>query len=141
MSEPAAAADRPLPPSMQRWERLARWLVRHRIALLTAAVVATAIAAIPASRLELDENLESFFATSDPLLQDYVASREAFGAVNAVGALVVGLEVVTMPRREGFAGLANVVGQVADWRGDGPDVEPCGSPSRGVKQVGWLVTS
>lgn len=79
MSDPAAAADRPPPPGTQRWERFARWLVRHRIALLTAAVVATVIAAIPASRLELDENLESFFAASDPLLQEYVASRETFG--------------------------------------------------------------
>jgi len=79
MSEPAGAADRPPPPTILRWERFAGRLVRHRIALLTAAFVATVIAAIPASRLELDENLESFFAESDPLLQDYVASRETFG--------------------------------------------------------------
>lgn len=79
MSEAAATADRPPSPQDRLLERLGRWLVARRVALLWAVAILTAVAAIPASRLELDESIEAFFSPSDPLIQSYQASRRAFG--------------------------------------------------------------
>jgi uncharacterized protein len=74
------AADPPPLSGLSRiLDGIGRFLVRRRIPLLIAAAVISLFAAIPASRLELDESLESFFSSSDPLLQAYTESREAFG--------------------------------------------------------------
>ncbi|MBX3440810.1 MAG: MMPL family transporter [Planctomyces sp.] len=79
MSDAVAGAEREPPPTHSRLERVGGWLARRRVLLLLTAVVLTALAAVPASRLSLDESIESFFPPGDPLLEQYLASREAFG--------------------------------------------------------------
>src|SRR5262245_38419478 len=76
-------SDAAEPPPLSRlsplMEKFGRVLVRWRIPVRGATAVISLAAAIPASRLELDESLESFFSPSDPLLVAYSESREAFG--------------------------------------------------------------
>jgi predicted RND superfamily exporter protein len=64
-------------------DRIVNWLVersvRWRWGLLLAAIVATVVSYFPASRLTLDESIESFFSPSDPLLVHYEASKNWFG--------------------------------------------------------------
>lgn len=64
-------------------DRIVNWLaersVRWRWGLLLAAIVATVVSYVPASRLTLDESIESFFSPSDPLLVHYEASKSWFG--------------------------------------------------------------
>ena len=57
--------------------RLADWLVRHRGGLLGFAVLLAVLAILPASRLKLDESVESFYASDDPYLlaQDRKSTR------------------------------------------------------------------
>ena len=61
-------------------DRLTEFLLRNRLLLFALAWVATLLTIWPSTRLTLDESIESFFAESDPLLQNYVASKKAFGA-------------------------------------------------------------
>jgi uncharacterized protein len=58
---------------------LARALVRYRYWLLAAAVVATALSYIAASRLTLERSIESLYAPDDPHLLDYRESKSLFG--------------------------------------------------------------
>ncbi len=64
-------------------ERCVAWLtefvIRRHLVLLGLALLATAISYGPARSLKLDESIESFFAPSDPLLLDYLASKRRFG--------------------------------------------------------------
>ena len=61
-------------------DRLTEFLLRNRLLLFALAWVVTLITIWPSTRLTLDESIESFFAESDPLLKNYVASKQAFGA-------------------------------------------------------------
>ncbi|AMV17156.1 MMPL family protein [Planctomyces sp. SH-PL14] len=67
-------------PSHSRIDRLTEFLIRNRGGLFLAAVVLSLLCIWPASKLELDESIESFFAPDDPLLQAYVDSKASFGA-------------------------------------------------------------
>lgn len=60
-------------------ERLSQRLVDRRWVLLLIAVIATLASYVPASRLALDESIESFFSPTDPLLIQYEASKSRFG--------------------------------------------------------------
>ena len=55
------------------------WLIRRKEAVLLASLVLTLACAPLASRLELDQSLEAFFASDDPLLQDWLNSKAWFG--------------------------------------------------------------
>lgn len=59
---------------------LTEFLLRNRLALFALAVVATLVTIWPSTRLTLDESIESFFAPNDPLLINYVESKQTFGA-------------------------------------------------------------
>ncbi|REJ86800.1 MAG: RND family transporter [Planctomycetota bacterium] len=59
--------------------RLVDWLVRRRTALLLFALLTAVLAIAPASRLELNESIESFYAQGDPDLVAWTESKEWFG--------------------------------------------------------------
>jgi len=59
---------------------LTEFLLRNRLGLFALAIVATLVTIWPSTRLTLDESIESFFAPTDPLLRNYVSSKETFGA-------------------------------------------------------------
>ncbi len=62
------------------WQsRFAGWLARWKGLLLVFALVLGAVAFWPAQHLHLDESIESFFAPEDPLLKDFIASKNWFG--------------------------------------------------------------
>ncbi len=58
---------------------VADWLIRHRRGLLGLALLLAAAAIVPASRLTLDESVESFYAPDDPYLLAYLDSKQKFG--------------------------------------------------------------
>lgn len=58
---------------------LSSWLGRRRWWLCLTGVLITALLWGPARRLQLDESIESFFAPTDPLIKNYLSSRETFG--------------------------------------------------------------
>lgn len=57
----------------------ANFLVRYRIWLLLAAVLATALSFVKASQLTLEHSIESLYALDDPHLLDYRESKSLFG--------------------------------------------------------------
>ncbi len=59
--------------------RTVDWLIRWRVALLVLAVVMTAVAWPISRRLKFDYSIEAMYAKKDPHLQDFQASRAAFG--------------------------------------------------------------
>lgn len=59
--------------------RFADWLIRRRRVLFIAAVALTLVSIEPASRLKLDESIESFYSEGDPDLAAWVESKELFG--------------------------------------------------------------
>jgi predicted RND superfamily exporter protein len=61
-------------------DRLSDFLIRNRLSLFVAAILITLPAIWPASKLELDESIDSFFADDDPLLVNYQESKATFGA-------------------------------------------------------------
>lgn len=67
------------PSPSERWLQLASLLGRWRWGLLAAAALISLCLWGPASRLELDESIESFYAAGDPYLQAYRRSKADFG--------------------------------------------------------------
>jgi predicted RND superfamily exporter protein len=57
----------------------ADWLIRHRAAVLIATVALAALSIFPASKLELEQTIESLYSPDDPHLAAYLESRAAFG--------------------------------------------------------------
>lgn len=68
-----------MPASVPFTIRAAHWLVVWKWGLLIVAIVLTATLAGPASRLSLDESIESFYAEGDPYLEAYRDSKATFG--------------------------------------------------------------
>ncbi|MCA9028228.1 MAG: MMPL family transporter [Planctomycetaceae bacterium] len=74
-----------MPPDASEHEQAPRlaaaadWLVNHRQLLFVIGILLVVAAILPASRLKLDESIESFYAPDDPYLLDYLDSKEAFG--------------------------------------------------------------
>lgn len=66
------------PPST-RLKRFAAGLVRWHWGCLAVVVVVSVLLWGPASRLKLEESIESFYAPTDPLLTAYLESKQAFG--------------------------------------------------------------
>jgi predicted RND superfamily exporter protein len=66
-----------LPDRTVNW--LSEHMVRWRWGLLLVAMAATLLSYEPASRLTLDESIESFFSPDDPLLLRYEVSKQCFG--------------------------------------------------------------
>lgn len=62
-----------------RLDRLAQLLLRYRVALLIVGLLLTLLAIRPASQLELDESIESFYAEDDPYLAAWRESKDWFG--------------------------------------------------------------
>ena len=54
-------------------------LINSRVILLALVTAMTGLLAIPSTQLEYDQSIESFYSPSDPVLQSYLASRDAFG--------------------------------------------------------------
>ncbi len=59
--------------------RLADGLIRHHAALLLGGLLLVAAAILPASRLQLNESIETFYADDNPHLRAYLDSRRWFG--------------------------------------------------------------
>ncbi len=64
---------------MSFWRFLADRLIRWRQPLLLVAALLTILSLIPASRLRLDQSIESFYAPDNPHLRDYLESKALFG--------------------------------------------------------------
>jgi hypothetical protein len=62
-----------------RLSGLIEWGIRHRGVLLALGLLSMLAAAVPASQLQLDESIESFYAPTDPHLKDYLDSKRWFG--------------------------------------------------------------
>ncbi|MCH8924317.1 MAG: MMPL family transporter, partial [Planctomycetes bacterium] len=60
-------------------ERISRWLISWRWALLAIAVVAAAAAYAPSRQLQFDRSIENMFAPDDPLLAPYEKLKRTFG--------------------------------------------------------------
>jgi predicted RND superfamily exporter protein len=58
---------------------LADFLVRYRIGLFVGAVIVSAFAFVEASKLKLDQSIESLYSLNDPHLLDYGESKSLFG--------------------------------------------------------------
>ncbi len=61
-----------------------RFMIRWRNVLLAMALLAAAIAYLPASQLQLDRSIETFFAESDPLIGPYQKLKRCFGGNDVV---------------------------------------------------------
>ena len=62
-----------------RLVRLTEGLIRYRVGLLVTAVLLTGLAIPVANRLAFDQSVESLYAEDDPLLLEFLASKELFG--------------------------------------------------------------
>ena len=82
---------------------LTEFVVRQRYVLLAMAVIATVVCYRPAQSLKLDESIESFFAPTDPLLQEYIQSKARFGGDEFV------LVAYSPVPREGTTGPVNLI--------------------------------
>ena len=58
---------------------LADFLVRYRIGLFIAGAVISAFAFVEATKLTLEQSIESLYALDDPHLVDYRQSKSLFG--------------------------------------------------------------
>lgn len=74
---------------------LADFLVRYRIGLFVAAVAISAFAFVEASKLTLEQSIESLYALDDPHLLDYRQSKSLFGGDEFVIVVYEDPEVVT----------------------------------------------
>jgi Predicted exporters of the RND superfamily len=61
------------------WSWFGRWLARYRWGLLVFTAIVSVALIEPASRLKLDESIESLYDDKDPLLQSYLKSKQTFG--------------------------------------------------------------
>src|SRR5690606_4936737 len=61
------------------WSWFGRWLARYRWGLLVFTAIVSVALIEPASRLKLDESIESLYDDKDPLLQAYLTSKKTFG--------------------------------------------------------------
>lgn len=61
------------------WERWGVWLIRQKWTLLIFTAIVSLALIEPASRLKLDESIESLYDARDPSLLAYLHSKEAFG--------------------------------------------------------------
>lgn len=82
---------------------LTEFVVRQRYVLLAMAVIATVVCYRPAQSLKLDQSIESFFAPTDPLLQEYIQSKARFGGDEFV------LVAYSPVPREGTTGPVNLI--------------------------------
>jgi predicted RND superfamily exporter protein len=69
----------PQAPRVRALVWLADFLVRYRIALFLGAVAISAYAFVEASKLTLEQSIESLYALNDPHLLDYQQSKSLFG--------------------------------------------------------------
>lgn len=61
------------------WDRSGAWLIRQKWTLLIFTAVVSVALIEPASRLKLDESIESLYDARDPTLIAYQRSKQAFG--------------------------------------------------------------
>jgi len=61
------------------WEKCGAWLIRQKWPLLIFTALVSVALIEPASRLKLDESIESLYDARDPSLLAYQRSKEAFG--------------------------------------------------------------
>ena len=77
--EVAANPNQERPPGERRLAALAESLIRRRVPLFLLGLLLAVLAVFPASRIDYDESIESFYAPDDPYLLDYQQSKEWFG--------------------------------------------------------------
>lgn len=61
------------------WSWCGHWLAKYKWALLVFTAIVSIALIEPASRLKLDESIESLYDEKDPLLQSYLKSKDSFG--------------------------------------------------------------
>jgi predicted RND superfamily exporter protein len=91
---------------------LADFLVRYRIGLFVAAVAISAFAFIEASKLTLEQSIESLYALGDPHLLDYRDSKSLFGGDEFVIVVYEDPELLTPDGLARVRSLAEQLSQV-----------------------------
>ena len=97
---------------------MAEWLVRWRNWLLGTAILLTAVALPFSLKVELDQSIESFFAPSDPLLQGYLESRDAFGGDEFVLVAYQKPEISTLESLKEIRAFSDELSQVEGIKKD-----------------------
>ncbi len=97
---------------------MAEWLVRWRNWLLGTAILLTAVALPFSLKVELDQSIESFFAPSDPLLQGYLESRDAFGGDEFVLVAYQKPEISTLESLKEIQAFSDELSQVEGIKKD-----------------------
>jgi uncharacterized protein len=92
--------------------RLADFLVTYRIGLLVGAVVVSAFAFLEASKLTLEQSIESLYALNDPHLIDYEKSKALFGGDEFVIVVYEDPELLTPDGLARVRTLADQLSQV-----------------------------
>jgi uncharacterized protein len=91
---------------------LADFLVRYRIGLFVGAVAISAFAFVEASKLTLEQSIESLYALDDPHLLDYRQSKSLFGGDEFVIVVYDDPEVLTADGLAGVRTLSEQLSQV-----------------------------
>jgi hypothetical protein len=104
------------------WSVLADRLVRGRWLLLVAAALLTVAGLGPASRLQFDQSIESFYAPDNPHLKDYLESKGLFGGDEFVVVAFADPELFTEDRLS--LASANRIRQFAEDLSRVPGVDP-----------------
>ena len=97
---------------------MAEWLARWRNWLLGTAILLTAVALPFSLKVELDQSIESFFAPSDPLLQGYLESRDAFGGDEFVLVAYQKPEISTLESLKEIRAFSDELSQVEGIKKD-----------------------
>jgi predicted RND superfamily exporter protein len=94
--------------------RLADFLVRYRIGLFVVAAAISAFAFVEASKLTLEQSIESLYALDDPHLLDYLQSKSLFGGDEFV---IVVYEDPELLSSDGLARVRNLSEQLSQVPG------------------------
>jgi len=92
---------------------LAGFLVRYRIGLFVGAVAISAFAFVEASKLTLEQSIESLYALDDPHLLDYRQSKSLFGGDEFVIVVYEDPELLTYDGLARVRSFADDLSQVA----------------------------
>jgi predicted RND superfamily exporter protein len=93
---------------------LADFLVRYRIGLFVVAAAISAFAFVEASKLTLEQSIESLYALDDPHLLDYLQSKSLFGGDEFV---IVVYEDPELLSSDGLARVRNLSEQLSQVPG------------------------
>src|SRR5262245_24053884 len=98
-------------------DRFARWLARRPLPALVAIALVTVLLGIPASRLRIENSLESVLPAGDPAVEYYNQTRAAFGSDDIAVVGVLADDVFAASTLEKIARVTNALAKVdgVEW--------------------------